>query len=117
MPSVEQIRQFLVGQVLPLVVGIATTWLTIHVHLLATFHIGAGTVASDLTQLGVWGVSAGLTWLGIHHILSGNYSPEAKAWLPVGTQPLKPLSYTFETGGGKAHTGTVERAVDADPQA
>lgn len=77
--SVEAIKQFLVTAILPILVGTASNWLLIHVHLFATFHITEATVAGDLTQLGVFAISAGLTWLASHKILLGAYQPSAKA--------------------------------------
>lgn len=78
MPTTEQIRQFLAGSVLPVVAGAAATWLVVHIHLLALFHVSANSVAGALTQLGVYAISAGLTWLTSHHILTGAYSPAAR---------------------------------------
>jgi hypothetical protein len=79
MPSAEQIKQFLAGIVLPPLAGVAATWLFVHVHFLALFHITAASVAGELVQLGVWGITTGLSWLTTHNILKGKYTPEAKA--------------------------------------
>lgn len=79
MPSLEQIKQYLISTVIPPVAGILATWLTVHVHFLATFHITSTSVAGALTQLGIWGVTTLTVWLSTHNILKGLYTPEAKA--------------------------------------
>jgi hypothetical protein len=78
MPTAEQLRQFLVLTVLPVVAGATANWLVIHVHLLASFHITATAVGSVVSQLGVFGITAAITFLASHHILSGHYTPAAK---------------------------------------
>lgn len=79
MPSLEVVKQYLVATVLPVLTGSAATWLVVHLHFLAAFHLAASSVAGELTQLGVWGITAGFAWLASHHILKGTYSPPAKA--------------------------------------
>lgn len=79
LPSLEQIKQFLVLAVLPVIAGSAATWLVVHLHFLAAFHLTASSVAGELTQLGVWGITAGLSWLASHNILKGLYTAGAKA--------------------------------------
>jgi hypothetical protein len=78
MPTAEQIKQFLAGVVLPPLAGAAATWLFIHVHFLALFHITRASVAGELVQLGVWGITTGLGWLTSHNILKGKYTLAAK---------------------------------------
>lgn len=79
MPTSEQLRQFLVLTIVPVVAGAVANWLVIHVHLLASFHITATAVGSTLSQLGVFGITAVIAFLTSHHILSGHYAPAAKA--------------------------------------
>lgn len=79
MPTAEQLRQFLVLTVLPVVAGAAANWLVIHVHLLASFHITATSIGSVVSQLGVFGITAAIAFLTSHHILAGHYTPAAKA--------------------------------------
>lgn len=76
--NLEAIKQFLVGTVLPPVAGALATWLA-STPVLAVFHITANAAAAEITQLAVFGVTAGLSWLTAHHILLGHYSPAAKA--------------------------------------
>lgn len=79
MPNSENIRHFLLGVVLPVVVGIVATWIVATVHILNLFGITEGQIAGELSLLGAWGVTVLITWLTQHHILSGIYSPAAKA--------------------------------------
>lgn len=73
MPTLSQIKQFLTLTVLPVLAASASTWLVVHLHFLAAFHITSASIAGEITQLGVWGISAGLTWLASHNILKGLY--------------------------------------------
>lgn len=75
MPTVSQIKQYLTLTVLPVAAGILATFLTTKVHFLAEFHITKSNLAGELTQLGTFGIGAGLAWLSQHHILKGSYKP------------------------------------------
>jgi hypothetical protein len=77
MPSWTQIRQFLCLTVVPVLAGAAANWLMVHLHFLAAFHLTASSVGGELTQLGVFGVTLGITWLSTHNILGGFYTPAA----------------------------------------
>jgi hypothetical protein len=79
MPTAEQLKQFIVGVVLPPLAGALSTWLYTSVHLLSIFHITQGQVAKTITELGVFGITSLLGFLVSHHILSGHYTPAAKA--------------------------------------
>jgi hypothetical protein len=79
MPTAEQIRQFLVGTILPPLAGVVTTWIVANVHVLNLFHITEASIAGELTQLGTFAVSAAIAWLTTHHILKGHYTPAEKA--------------------------------------
>jgi hypothetical protein len=63
--------------------GIAATWLTVHVHVLTVFHLTQSSIAGELTQAAIFGISTGVTWLGHsawlkgHHILLANQAPAA----------------------------------------
>lgn len=89
MPTVNQIRTYLAQTILPVLAGAASNWLIIHVHLLATFHIGASSVASAITQLGVFVIGAALAWLTGHHILKGSYEPPAPPAPPAPPPGVK----------------------------
>lgn len=78
MPTTEQLKQFIVGTILPPLVGFLATWLA-STPVLAVFHITRDAAAAEITQLAVFGVSALFTWLTAHHILKGHYTPAAKA--------------------------------------
>jgi hypothetical protein len=75
----ETIKAWLAAVVVPVVSGAAATWLVVHVHFLALFHLGASTIASVVSQVAVFGITAALGWLTAHHVLSGHYAPAAKA--------------------------------------
>lgn len=75
MPTTEQIKQYLTLVLLPLVAGVLSNWLLVHVHLLAAFHLTAGPLAQAIAQLGSLGVGAALAFLAAHHILKGTYLP------------------------------------------
>ncbi len=51
--------------------GIVATWLTSHLHVLATFHITNNQVANVISQAVVFGVSALVVWLGHQKWLTG----------------------------------------------
>jgi hypothetical protein len=77
MPTSEQIKQFLVGVVIPPLAGALATWLA-STQVFSVFHITANAAAAEITQVLVFGVVTGLAWLSSHHILSGHYAPAAK---------------------------------------
>jgi hypothetical protein len=76
MPTLTQVKQFLSLTVVPVLAGALANWLMVHLHFLAAFHLTASSVAGELTQLGVFGVGAGLTWLASHNILKAVYAPQ-----------------------------------------
>jgi len=82
MPSLAVVKQYLTLTVLPVLAGAASTWLMVHVHFLAAFHATQSSVAGELTQLGTFGVGAGLAWLASHHILKGTYPTPAPTPVP-----------------------------------
>ncbi len=73
MPSLEQIRQYLVTVVVPVLAGALGNWIVIHLHFLAAFHISAGSVAAAVSQIVVFGLTALFAFLAAHHILKGTY--------------------------------------------
>jgi hypothetical protein len=80
LPTAEQIRQFLLGTVVPPVVGAVTTLLFNKLGLLATFfHLTETSVAAEVAQLVTWGVTTGLAWLTTHHVLRGTWTPAQRA--------------------------------------
>ena len=60
--------------------GIVATWLTTHVHLLATFHIDQSGITGTLTQLGIFAVGALVTYLPQHNWVRGHQIELQKAW-------------------------------------
>lgn len=83
LPSSAQIRQFLVGTIIPPIAGVAATWI-VGTHVLALFPIGKSQVAYAVTQVITFGVVTGLTWLTSHHVLTGSYAPNTPAVPPIG---------------------------------
>ena len=76
--STESIKQFLIGVVVPAVAGAGAAWLASK-GVLNVFDISKGTATTDIDELGVFIVVTGAGWLTAHHLLSGHYSPTAKA--------------------------------------
>lgn len=62
-----------VGPYIAILGGIVADWLTAHVHFLAVFHIQGNAVASAFVQLGIFGITAGLIWLGHQKWLEGHH--------------------------------------------
>lgn len=97
LPSGEQIKQFLLGVVLPPVVGFVATYLTVHVPLLSTFfHVSAGQIGAELTTVVTFGVTTLIAWLTQHHVLSGHYTAAARA-AQGAFLPLKEVEGKAET--------------------
>lgn len=85
LPSLTQVKQYISLVVIPPLAGIAADWLIVHVHFLGLFHITAASLAGELTQLGVWGVTTLIAFLASHNILksalnAGPYSAGTGAW-------------------------------------
>jgi hypothetical protein len=75
------------GPYISILAGIVSTWLTTHVHVLATFHIDQDSVSGTLTQAGVFGVSTLVVWLGHQKWLTGHQielAAQAAAWAKAG---------------------------------
>lgn len=98
MPSIEVIKQYLASVVVPVLSGAAANWAIVHLHFLAAFHVTAGSVAGVLSQLGVFGITAGLGWLSAHHILAGHWLPAAKK---AALRPVPAKAETTAKGPAK----------------
>lgn len=80
MPTSEQISQFIVGTILPPLIATFSAWIIVKVPLLSgLFKLSANQIGAELTQLGVFAVTAAISWLTAHHILLGHYTPSNKA--------------------------------------
>jgi len=79
MPSAEQLKQFLLGVILPPLIGIAAAWIVASVHVLNLFGITEGQIVGELSQLATFAITAAFAWLTQHKILSATYTPAAKA--------------------------------------
>jgi len=77
MPTVAQIRQFIVGTIIPPIAGVVATWV-VGTHVLDLFNISSSEVAYEITQIATFAVVTGLTWATNHKILTGAYLPTAK---------------------------------------
>lgn len=72
--------------------GIVATWATVHVHLLATFHVGSSDVAKAIAQAIVFGVVTGVTYAGQHKWLDGLQKWAYGVGKGIAEQPL-PATY------------------------
>jgi hypothetical protein len=52
--------------------GAVAAWLLTHMHVLSMFHLSNDQVATAISQLTVFGITAGLTWLGHQKWLTGH---------------------------------------------
>jgi hypothetical protein len=59
------------GPYLAIASGTVATWLLVHVHALATFHVNHDHLASALAQVAVFAISTLVVWAGHHKWLSG----------------------------------------------
>jgi hypothetical protein len=62
--------------------GAIAAWLLTHLHVLSMFHLTDNQVATAISQLTVFGITAGLTWLGHQKWLTGHqiqFAAELKA--------------------------------------
>lgn len=82
MPTASQIKQFLVGTVLPPLAGALATWI-VGTGVLAIFHVSTSEVAYEVTQIATFGVVTGIAWLTSHHILTGSYEPNTPPVAPI----------------------------------
>jgi hypothetical protein len=71
MPTVAQLRTFIVGTIIPPIAGALGTWLA-STQVFGVFHITANAAVAEITQIAVFGVVTGLTWLTNHHILKAS---------------------------------------------
>lgn len=78
MPTLEQLKLFFLGTILPPLVGVVAAWLIANVHVLNLFHITESSVVGELTLLGTWGLSALFAYLTSHHILSGHWDSRSR---------------------------------------
>lgn len=82
MPTASEIKQFLVGTILPPIAGVAATWI-VGTHVLALFAISHDQLAYEITQILTFGVTTGVAWLTSHHILTGSYKADTPAVPPL----------------------------------
>lgn len=76
------------GPYLAIASGAVADWLVVHVHLLALFHTTNTQVAGAITQLGVFGLTAILVWLGHHKWLTGWQQFQAAVASPATSGPV-----------------------------
>jgi len=100
--------------------GAIADWLLVHVHLLATFHLGHDSTANAIAQLLIFGVVTLITYAGHHHWLKGWQKFEADMRLPMLAEaqkvleagPTKPPEENFDPAAAKAE---MESRVGAAP--
>ena len=78
MPTAEQIKQFVVGVILPPVVGALVSFIA-STEVLNVFNISHDQLAAWVSAVLVFGVVTVIGWLKVHGILKGIYTPAAKA--------------------------------------
>jgi hypothetical protein len=66
--------------------GAVAAWLLTHMHVLAMFHLTNNQVATAISQLTVFGITAGLTWLGHQKWLTG-HQIQLEAAVKAASQP------------------------------
>jgi hypothetical protein len=76
--NTEAIKQFLITTVIPPIAGAGAAWLASK-GVLNIFGISTTNATTDIDELGVFIAVTGAGWFSTHHILSGTYSPVAKA--------------------------------------
>lgn len=83
-----------VGPYVSLASGAAVSWLFVHAHFLALFHLNSTGLATSITQGAILALTAGLTWLGQqqwlkgHHIEVAAQAQAAALRNPVFTTPV-----------------------------
>lgn len=113
--------------------GALADWLIVHVHLLSLFHTTSTQVAGAITQLGVFGLTAILTWAGHHKWLTGWQKYETTIATTIaggafngpepalGTHPSELGDYDPSTAGGDStpvlppDEDVADAAVGGDP--
>jgi hypothetical protein len=90
--------------------GIIATWLTTHLHFLATFHIDQDGVTGTLTQFGIFAVSTLVTYLAHANWVKG-HQVELAATIANYTAAgaLVPTAGAGAGGGAKV-SGITDRA-------
>jgi ABC-type uncharacterized transport system permease subunit len=98
-----------VGPYIAIGAGIIATWLTNHVHILATFHVAGNEIANAVAQALVFGLSALVVWLGQQKWLEGfqrwayqTYTDISHVELPPSArpEPVVPAGATPEAAQG-----------------
>ncbi len=92
-----------VGPYVSVVSGALAAWLLTHLHVLSTFHLSNGQLATGITQLTVFAITAGLTWLGHQKWLTG-HQIELESGLRAAAAPI-----ASGHNGAPATNGTAPR--------
>lgn len=79
-----------IGPYVSIVAGALATWLLTKVHVLSMFDLGQAEVAQSITQVIIFGVTAGITWLGQHKWLNGWQEYEADLRQVALFPPIEP---------------------------
>jgi hypothetical protein len=119
LPPLNKIVAF-AGPYIAIASGAIADWLLVHVHLLATFHLGHDTTANAVAQLLVFGIVTLVTYAGQHHWLKGWQKFEADMRLPILAEAKKvldagattPAETDFDPVAAKAE---MERRVGSPP--
>lgn len=69
--SAEEIKQLLIGHLVPLIAGGLTAWVVSHTGLINLFGITEGELTGDLIEFGTFVVGVAVSWATTHKVLSG----------------------------------------------
>lgn len=110
-----------VGPYVAVLAGAVADWLLVHVHLLGLFHTTHNQIASAITQVVVFGLTAALVWLGHQKWLEGYQKwayPIVHAAPVLQVAPLAPptlLEASIDDGPGDELPPEAEGIAAADP--
>jgi hypothetical protein len=93
------------GPYISIAAGIIATWITNHVHILATFHVAGNDIANAVAQALVFGFSAAVVWLGQQKWLDG-----FQKWAYNTSQVMPPPPIVLASGSGGVQVQPSARA-------
>lgn len=94
------------GPYIAIASGAISTWLLVHVHFLALFHVTQTQVGSAISQVLVFGVTTTVTWLGHQKWLQGHHvQMQAEAVRGLAVQVQSILTLLLNDGAKSQSTG------------
>lgn len=99
------------GPYVSVLAGIAATWLTVHVHVLSTFHVSKDQTAKAIIEILIFGITALVTYAGQHHWLNGWQAYESDLRQPMlAAAKLAPLAAGLVHPGGDVFDPAAAKA-------